>query len=284
MNPYIVDVTQENAQQVLIDESSKRPVVVDFWAEWCEPCKNLMPILEKLANEYAGKFVLAKVNADELQPLVEHFGVRSLPTVMVLVDGQAVDGFAGVLPETEIRTVLEKHLPAPWQDLIDRANSLMENDNFIDALGLLQQAYTQSGEQPSIGVGLSQVYLHLNRADDAEALLKKVPMVDQDANYHQAMAQLELQREAAESPEMKALEERYQANPEDVRLAHDLAIQYSQNGKPREALELLLAVLRKDLNSEEGAVKKAYMDIVAALGKGDPLASEFQRKIYTLLY
>ena len=284
MNPHIIDVTQENAQQVLVEESQNRLVVVDFWADWCEPCKTLMPILEKLATEYNGQFLLAKVNADELQPIAQQLGVRSLPTVMLMKDGQPIDGFAGAQPEVQIRELLQKHLPAPWQAQIDQANEYMQQGNFNDALPLLLQAYQDSGEQPEIGVGLAQVYIHLNRCDEAEVLLDKVPMVDQDALYEQARAQLELKREAAVSPELKALEDKYSADPEDMSLAYPLAIQYSQNGQAREALELLMKVLRKDLNFDDGAAKKAFMDIVASLGKGDPLAVEFQRKIYTLLY
>ncbi|NIB44006.1 thioredoxin [Pseudomaricurvus alkylphenolicus] len=284
MSPHIIDVTQENAQQVLIEESNSRPVVVDFWADWCEPCKTLMPILEKLANEYAGQFLLAKVNADELQPIAQQLGVRSLPTVMIMKNGQPVDGFAGAQPETQIREILQKHLPDPWEGLIQQANELMAAEDFNAALPLLLQAYQDSSEKADIGVGLAQVYLHLNRLDEAEALLDKVTMVDQDAAYEQAMAQLKLKREASSSPELKALEEKVQANPEDAHAAYQLAIQYSQNNQAREALELLMGVLRKDLNFDDGAAKKAFMDIIASLGKGDPLAAEYQRKIYTLLY
>lgn len=284
MNPHIIDVTQANAQQVLIDESRIRPVVVDFWAEWCEPCKSLMPILEKLATEYNGQFLLAKVNADELQPIAQQLGVQSLPTVMIMKDGQPVDGFAGLQPETEIRAILQKHLPDPWEALIEQANALMQEEKFNEALPLLLQAYKESAEKASIGVGLAQVYLHLNRCDEAEALLDKVKMVDQDAAYNQAKALLELKREAASSPELQALQEKYQANPEDAEIAYQLSVQYSQNGQAREALELLLGLLRKNLNYDEGAAKKVYMDILASLGKGDPLAVEYQRKIYTLLY
>lgn len=284
MNPHIIDVTQENVQQVLVEESRTRPVVIDFWADWSEECKQLTPVLEKLAIEYNGQFLLAKVNADELQPIVQQLGVRSLPTVMVMKDGQPVDGFAGVQPEADIRALLQKYLPDPWEALILQANELMQDEKFLDALPLLLQAYKDSGEKASIGVGLAQVYLHLNRCDEAEALLAKVMMVDQDAAYEQAKALLELKREAASSPEMKALEEKYAANPEDAETAYLLSVQYSQHGKPREALDLLLELLRKNLNYDDGAAKKAYMDIVTSLGKGDPLAVEYQRKIYTLLY
>lgn len=280
----VVDVTMENAQQVLIEESQQRPVVIDFWADWCEPCKTLMPLLEKLANEYAGQFLLAKVNADELQGLAGQFGVRSLPTVMVMKDGQPVDGFAGAKPETEIREMLQKYLPAPWQGLIDQANQLMQDDNFKDALTLLRQAYNDSGEQPSIGIGLAQVFLHLNRCDEAEAILQTIPMADQYGDYEQAMAQLQLKREASQSPELTALEEKHRANPDDLAVAHQLAVQYSQCDKMEQSLELLLAILRKDLNFEEGGAKKTYTEVLATLGKGDPLAIRYQRKLFTLLY
>ncbi len=284
MSPHIVDVTQENAQQVLIDESQSRPVVVDFWADWCEPCKTLMPILEKLAVEYDGQFLLAKVNADEMQQIAQQLGVRSLPTVMVMINGQPVDGFAGAQPEKDIREMLQKHLPAPWAGLIEQANELMQQQNFSEAMPLLLQAYQESDKQSEIGVGLAQVYLHLNRCDEAEAILDTIPMADQDALYEQARAQLQLKREAAVSPELKALEEKYAADPADLMTAYLLSIQYSQNARIKDALDLLMTVLRKDLGFEEGAAKKAFMDIIASLGKGDPLAAEYQRKIYTLLY
>lgn len=281
---YVVDITQQNAQQYLIDESFKRPVVVDFWAEWCQPCKTLMPLLEKLAAEYAGQFLLARLNADELQPIAAQLNVRSLPTVIILKDGQPVDGFVGAQPETEIRSLLAKHLPAPWQALIEKANALMAENNFADALPLLRQAWQESGEDNAIGVGLAQVYIHLNRCDEAEALLKRVPFLEQDTVFEQAMAQLELKREAAESPELKALQAEYAADPDNLEVAYRLAVQYSQVEKPREALELLLTILRRDLGYHDGNAKKILMDIIATLGKGDPLAVEYQRKLFTLLY
>ena len=119
---HIVDIDEGNAQQWLIEESQQRPVVVDFWADWCAPCKQLMPLLEKLANEYAGAFLLAKVNADEQQMLASQLGVRNLPTVMVIKDGQPVDGFSGAQPESVIRELLEKYLPSPWNAKITEAN------------------------------------------------------------------------------------------------------------------------------------------------------------------
>ena len=110
----VVDIDESNAAAMLIEESHKRLIVADFWADWCEPCKALMPILEKIANEYQGAFLLAKINADSQQMIAQQFGVRSLPTVVLVRDGKPVDGFAGAQPESTIRQLLEKHLPG-WE-------------------------------------------------------------------------------------------------------------------------------------------------------------------------
>ena len=174
MSEHIVEVSQENAQQVLVDESFKRPVLVDFWADWCEPCKNLMPVLEKLAVEYNGQFLLAKLNADEQQGIAAQLGVRSLPTVMLFKDGQPVDGFAGAQPETAVRELLDKYLPKPWDLQLQQAQELIAAGNFADALVLLRPAYEDSGQQADIALALAQSYLELNRCDDAEAVLGTV--------------------------------------------------------------------------------------------------------------
>ena len=118
MSDYIVNVDETNAQQVLIEESARRPVVVDFWAARSEPSQVLSPLLEKLADEYQGDFLLAKVNADEQQMIAQQLGVRNLPTVMVIKDGQPVDGFTGAQPEAQIREMLDKYLPKPWDGML----------------------------------------------------------------------------------------------------------------------------------------------------------------------
>lgn len=284
MTENVVDIDQNNAQQLLIDESFNRPVLVDFWADWCGPCKSLMPILEKLAQEYAGQFLLARVNADEQQMITGQFGVRSLPTVMLMIDGQPVDGFMGAQPETEVRQLLEKHLPKPWDTLLEQGRALAAAGDLNGALAALRQAHQQSGGRSDIGIALAQAYLELNRTAEAEELIDAIPLVDQDAVYEQAKAQLELKKQAAKSPELEGLEKQLQGEPENLEVAYQLAVKYDQEGHHREALELLYGILQKNLNFQDGAAKKAMMDMIASLGKGDPLAVEFQRKVYTLLY
>ncbi|WP_444938580.1 thioredoxin [Microbulbifer sp. JMSA002] len=284
MNDFIVDVTAENAQQVLIEESMNRPVLVDFWADWCEPCKQLMPVLEKLANEYAGQFLLAKVNADTEQMIAGQLGVRSLPTVMLLKEGQPVDGFAGVQPESQIREMLDKYLPKPWDIKLQQALALIGEGKVDEALPLLRQAYAESSERVDIAKHLAALLLDQNRAAEAETVLSKILLADQDAEYQRLMAQLELKQQAADTPEIQALQKALEQNPQDYDSAYKLAVQYSQANRHEEALELLLDILRKDMNFADGAAKQAFLDMVKSLGAGDPIATQYQRKLMTLMF
>jgi putative thioredoxin len=280
----VVDITPENAQQYLIDESFNRPVVIDFWADWCGPCKSLMPILEKLASEYAGAFLLAKVNADEQQMISSQFGVRSLPTVMIMQNGQPIDGFTGAQSEVQVREVLAKYLPKPWAAPLNQAQLLMAAEDFNAALPLLRQAHDASNHLAAIGLLMAQCHLELNRLDNAEAILATIKMVDQDTHYEQLMAQVALKKQAAKTPELTALETAFAATPDDLAVRYQLALQYHQESQYRPALEHLLEVIRKERNFAEGEARKMFTAIIAVLGKADPLAIEFQRKLFTLLY
>lgn len=295
---HIVEVTIENAKELLIDESFKRPVVVDFWADWCQPCKSLMPILEKLANEYAGAFLLAKVDTEEQHMISAQFGIRSLPTVMVIKDGQPIDGFMGALPEIQVRELLEKHVRKPETPL-QKAQQLMAEQKYQDALPLLREAYDEaeklipmmirdtnqpSKEAASIACLMAQCHLELNRLDNAEAILSGIKTADQDAVYEQLQAQIALKKQAAKTPELAALEMEFAKNPQDLQIRYSLALQLNQESQYREALTHLIEILRSDRQFAEGAARKTFNDIVAALGKGDPVAIEFQRKLFTLLY
>jgi len=283
-NTNVVEITYENAQQYLIDESMQRPVLVDFWADWCAPCKVLMPLLEKLANEYAGDFLLAKLNAEQLGEIASQFGVRSLPTVVVMKDGRPVDAFQGALPEAEIRKFLDKHLPKPWERKLAAANEILQAGNAEEALPLLREAYSDSGYEAAIALALAQACLQLRQLQEARTMLEAIKLQDQNAHYDQLLAQLELMEESSKTPEIRELEEKLNNDPDNLELAYELAVQFSQNNHEREALELLYGILQSNREFRDGGARKIYLDILAALGKGNPLAIEFQRKIYTLLY
>ncbi len=284
MTDYIVNIDETNAAALLIEESHKRPVVVDFWADWCEPCKTLMPLLEKIATEYEGAFLLAKVNADQQSGIAQQFGVRNLPTVMVIQGGQPVDGFTGAQTESFIRDMLAKYLPKPWDALMKTGLEAMERGDFNEALTPLRQAWVESSQQHDIALAYTHALIECLRLDEAEAVLDGVRMADQDAEYEQLRAQLEIKREAAKSPEIEALEQQLAANPDDLDVRYQLGVQYTNSGQSQDSMEHFVTILRKDLDHGNGATKRMLLDTISSLGKGDPLAVEYQRKLYSLLY
>ncbi|MEL7046976.1 MAG: tetratricopeptide repeat protein, partial [Pseudomonadota bacterium] len=255
-----------------------------YRAHTSQPCKTLMPMLERIAGEYAGAFLLAKVNADEQQMIAQQFGVRSLPTVMIMQNGQPVDGFVGAQPETAVREMLEKFLPSPFDAALTEAQDKLANGDTAGALALLRTVYEDSGRRHDIAMMLCTVLIEARRLDEAEELLAGVPMVDQDALFEQARAQLDLAREAARSPELVALESQLASDPDNLDLHEQIAVHYSAAGQYREALDSLMHVLQQDVSHKDGATKKALLDTIASLGKGDPLAVEYQRKLFSLLY
>ena len=281
---HVVDIDENNAQQYLIDESFNRPVVVDFWADWCAPCKQLMPLLEKLADEYAGAFLLAKINADEQQGISGQLGVRSLPTVMVFKDGQPVDGFAGAQPETAVRELLQKHLPSPWDAKVAEATELLDQGDTAGAVGLLRSAWEESSKLLEITLAYAGALLEANRLDDSEAVLNEVRLVDRDALHEQLMALIELKQVAGKSPEIAALEAELLADKGDHAVRVKLAVQLTTDAHHRDALDHLLTVLRADRDWNNGEAKRLYLDTIASIGKGDPLAAEYQRKLFSILY
>lgn len=278
----IVDVTPENFQQVILEASQSKLVIIDFWAPWCEACKTLMPTLEKLALEYAEHVILAKVDCDEQQAIAMQFGVRSLPTVALFKEGQPVDGFAGALPESQIREVLDKHLPRPDQLMLQQAKQQLVAGELEQALISAKQATEMSPENAEAKLVLTDCYLQSNRTAEAEALLAEVKMADQDAYYHSLVSKLELAKQASDTPEIQALQQQLEAEPDNFEVKLQLAVALNQVGRCEEALESAFFVLCKDLNFDNA--RKTALDIMNALPAGDELATKYRRKLYTLLY
>lgn len=280
---YIVDITMENAKSILIDRSFETPVIIDFWADWCEPCKDLMPILEKLANEYQGAFTLARVNADEMQPLAGQFGIRSLPTVMIMQNGQPVDGFAGAQPEGAIREILEKYLPKTEDIKLKEAKEFLEANDLTNALNSAKEAWNIDSQRSDIHFMYIRALVENNRWEEAKKLLDETKLEDQQSEYHELLSQVELLEKASDTPQIKALEKRITQTPEDDELKVQLAVQYSQANRNEEALELLFGMLSQNLDSANGEVKQTFLDIVNTLA-GDPISSKYRRRYFSLLY
>jgi len=277
----IKPVTIENVRE-LLEQSFTQPVLFYFYSERSPACLNLGPVLQRIAQNYPDVLTLAVVDCDQEQQLAAHFGVRSVPTVLFIKEGQPVDGFAGEEPEQAILQRLSAFLPKPEDQLLQQAMPLLEQQNWTEAYPLLKQANELAVDRVDIRLQLALVQVELGQLEAAEKALATVLMADQDALYHSVKARLELAQQAADSPEVKALEQALVTDPDNKELQQQLAVQYHQVQRSAEALALLFEILKQDLNF--GEAKKLYLDILATLPKGEPLASSYRRKLYSLLY
>ncbi len=279
----IVEITQDNAQQILVEESAKRLVVIDFWADWCAPCKALMPILEKLANEYNGEFLLAKVNADEQQEIAGQFGIRSLPTVIFMKDGKPIDAFQGAESEAGVREKLTQHLGAGGENMMAAIQQKLADGDFEGALEDLRPAHAETPRY-DISMSLAYTLMQLNRCDEAQTVMEAIPDEECTAEHEQLLEQIELKRLSGKSPEIQALEAQVSADPDNMELAFELAVQLTSANAFKDALALLFDVLTKNKEFKDGGAKKAFLEALAGLGKGDPVAVDYQRKYFNLLH
>ncbi|URQ61818.1 co-chaperone YbbN [Pantoea alhagi] len=283
LHASIININESNLQQTL-EQSMTVPVLFYFWSERSQHCQQLTPVLERLAQEYAGQFVLAKLDCDNEPMVASQFGLRAIPTVYLFQNGQPVDGFQGPQPEEAIRALLQKVLPREEELKAQQALELVQQGKPLDALPLLKEAWQLSNQSSEIGFLLAEVLISLNRSDEAEGVLKVVPLQDQDTRYQGLMAQIDLLKQAADTPEIQQLQQQLESDPQNAELASKLALQLHQVGRNEEALELLYRFLKTDLNAADGQTRKMLQEILAALGTGDALAAKYRRLLYSLLY
>jgi putative thioredoxin len=283
MSQFSFDVSIEEFEAKVIQASLQVPVVIDFWAPWCGPCQTLKPMLEKLAEEYAGRFLLAKVNSDENPELSQHFGVRSIPSVKVLYQGQLVDEFNGALPEGQIRAFLDRFaLPDAGGNLREEAAALVAAGQLDEALAKLSEASREKLGDEGIRLDAIEVLMQLGRNDEAGQLLA--------ADYTQAADRANALRArlalAAGAADTAGLEAKLAANPDDHATRLELARAYAGQNRFREALDNALEVVVRDRFFDEGAGRKALLQIFEALAGSeqyDDLVREFRRKLSAAL-
>ena len=284
MSQFAFDVSIEEFEAKVVVPSETVPVVIDFWAPWCEPCKVLKPMLEKLAEEYAGRFLLAKINSDENPEIAQHFGVRSIPSVKVLFQGQLVDEFTGALPEGQLRAFLDKFaLPAvAGSNLREEAAALVLEGKLEEALAKLVAASQAKPEDQAIQLDAVDVLLQLGRNDEAGQLLGGEYLQEPD-RANALRARLALAAGAADTGELEA---KLAANPADHAIRLDLSRAYAAQSRFREALEAALEVVIRDRSFDEGAGRKAILQLFEALAGSeqyDDLIREFRRKMSAAL-
>jgi putative thioredoxin len=282
---FVFDVTTDRFQQLVLENSMHVPVLVDFWAEWCNPCKSLMPTLAKLADEYQGKFLVAKVNTEQEQQLAAHFQVRSIPSVKLFHQGQVVDEFMGALPEAEIRSFLDKHIPRESDALLAQADAMLLQGDAEGAEALLKQASELDPDSPRVKLSFARYMATLGKLDEAEKLLKALPPEERNqAEVASMLARIEIDRATADSPPAEELEQRLKANPADSEALHLLATHKVMENDFEGALELLMTLLQTDRSYGDNAAQKEMLRIFELLGGQGELVKRFRNRMFNFLH
>ncbi|MDP1923790.1 MAG: co-chaperone YbbN [Thiobacillus sp.] len=279
MSDVDLDVNLADFQVAVLDESRTRPVVVDFWAPWCGPCKSLKPILEKLAVEYGGKFRLAKVNADDNQALSQQYGVRGIPAVKAFVNGEMVDEFSGALPEAEVRAFLDRLVPGPAEDLRAQAAAAHTAGDHGAALQLLAEASRLDPSHIGVRLDAAEIMLDLNEADEAQRLLGSVP---DDADPRVAQLKARLQFMGAAGADEGALQARIAADGNDLDARLALANLAIAGQRYEDGMEQLLEIVRRDRAFQDDIGRKTLLSVFNLLGGGE-LVSRYRRLLASVL-
>lgn len=282
-SPWIIEPTEQTFEADVIHASAERPVVVDFWAPWCGPCQQLAPVLERLAEAYAGRFLLAKVNVDEQPGLAAVFQVQSIPMVVAIRDRQLVDVFQGALPEAAVREWIERLLPSP-ADLETQAAAALESSSPAEAEAKYRTVLEAEPGHDAAKIGLARVLLAQNRLEEAGRLLEELEargFLEPEAE--RLKSQWHVRQAAMTTGGAARLRAEADAHPDDLTIRVRLAEALAAEGQTREALETCLAVVARDRDGVGQQAKQAMLDILKTLDDAD-LASEYRRRLATLLY
>jgi putative thioredoxin len=282
-SPYVIDVTSEAFNQEVIERSSNVPVVVDFWAEWCGPCRLLSPVLEKLAHECDGKFVLAKVDIERSPDVAAQFGVRSIPAVFGVRDGEVFDAFVGVQPEAVLRMWLDGLLPSEAESLASQARTLELTDREA-AADKYGQALALAPDLPQVQIGLARIALADGQIDDATAriaALERRGFLEPEAEKLKAELTLRIQAQGAGS--VDAARAALAAHPDDLALKFSLAETLAAAGQYADALALCLELVEHDRKGLGEKARQIMLAIFRLLPPGDDLVTEYQRQLSLVL-
>ena len=283
--PSIINTTMETFQNDVIQQSSVRPVVVDFWADWCGPCKQLIPILEKLTTESNGAFCLVKVNVDQNPEIAQAFGVQSIPFVVAMLDGQPVSHFAGVKPEPELRAWLKSFMPSPAAEAFDQGQQHEADGSPELAEACYRKASELEPEFAQFRINHARVLLELNRDQECREIIDELNKRGYLEPEAQALVtQLEMRSQVEESGGVVEAKKSLEAYPEDLTLKLKLAEAYGADSRFEEACELCLELVKKNRDGVGIQAKEVMVGLLTVMGSKSRLAADFRKRLATAFY
>jgi len=285
----VFDVNEANFMTAVVDRSMEVPVIVDFWAPWCGPCKTLGPALEKAVADAKGAVVMAKINVDENQAIAGQMRVQSIPTVYAFWQGQAVDGFQGAVPGSEIKAFVDKLAALAGDgglaEAVEAAEAMLAEGAAQDAAETFAAIVEEDAENADALGGLARAYLALGQLDQAEAALESAPVkIAKSGPVEAARAQLALARQAEEAGPLGELESAVTADPENYQARFEYAQALHAAGEIEAAIDQLLELFRRDREWNDGAAKTQLITIFDALKPNDPLVAKGRRRLTSMIF
>ncbi len=285
MGEWTVDVNEKDFEQDVLERSYTVPVVLDFWAPWCGPCRAIGPVLEKLADEQAGKFVLAKVNVDENPALAQSFQISSIPAVKAVKEGAIANEFLGALPEPAIREFVEGLIPSEADSLAQQGQDLQEQGKDQGAESLYRAALSKDEQQPKALLGLAHLLAGKEEHADALALLDRIPLNAREYDEAQQLtAQIRMKQTGANAGEEAAYRDKIEVDPNDLDARFELAQILAASTRYEEALAEYLEIVKKDRAFRDEGARKAMLEIFEVVGARSELADRFRSELAKVLF